>query len=131
MREPAEAAHEQERVDADRFQPGDLAIRRGDTVVWYSADNEGLHTVTFTSGGTPPTTIDIRPQDSGTALYVMPAATGNPNGGSIYTGTELINSGVLQWAGAAFALTFDAPAGTYSYQCLIHADMKGTVTVVE
>jgi plastocyanin len=31
----------------------------------------------------------------------------------------------------SFALRFDAPPGTYTYQCLLHSEMKGTITVAE
>ena len=48
-------------VSALLFLNGDLAVQRGDTVVWTNADPFEIHTVTFTSGATPPAFGDPRP----------------------------------------------------------------------
>ncbi|MFN8556047.1 MAG: hypothetical protein U0531_01380 [Dehalococcoidia bacterium] len=88
---------------------------------------------------TPPE-LDIRPQASGAPLFVFPANVANPTGGDTYTGQGYFNSG-LMFGGATFAAVIDAPAGVYSYLCLIHSGalaesgggppMKGTIRVIE
>ena len=55
-------------------------------------------------------------------------------GGMIARTGALANVGRPQGDGSnAFAVTFDAPAGTYAYACVLHGDFghAGTVTVVE
>jgi plastocyanin len=91
------------------------------------------HTVSFLSGEPAPQSIDPRPQPAGPPLLVIPANVAQPQGGTTYTGQGFVNSGILgNFAGVgSFALRFDAPAGTYAYQCLIHSEMKGTITVTE
>jgi plastocyanin len=120
-------------VTALQFLPADLTVRRGDTVIWSNSDPlDPGHTVTFTSGAPPPDFPAVRgTQPSGQPLFVLTADTMQPTGGSNYTGQGYVNSGFLA-PGRAVALTIDAPAGTYAYQCLVHRDvMKGTITVVE
>jgi hypothetical protein len=69
----------------------------------------------------------------------------NPNGHEFFKGTvynftgntTYLNSGLI-WAGGvipdgfpkvnSFIVTFMKP-GTYHYQCLIHPEMRGTITV--
>jgi plastocyanin len=109
------------------FVNGDKTIKRGDTVVWTQADPFELHTVTFTSGGAPPNFIEPRPQPSGPPLLIIPATVAAPSGDT-YNGTGLANSGLLSY-GSSFALRFDASPGTYTYLCLLHPWMTGTITV--
>jgi plastocyanin len=109
------------------FINGDKTISRGDTVVWTNADPFEIHTVTFTSGGAPPDFIEPRPQPSGPPQLVVPATVVLPSGDT-YGGSGVANSGVLSY-GSTYALRFDAPAGSYSYLCLLHPWMMGTVTV--
>ena len=117
-------------VSALRFLNGDLTVQRGDTVVWTNADPFEIHTVTFTSGATPPEFGEPRPpaQPGGPPLVVLPANVAGPAGGDTYTGQGYVNSGIIG-AGTPFALRFDAPAGSYEYLCLVHPDMKGRITV--
>ncbi|HEU5319009.1 MAG TPA: hypothetical protein VFX49_23060, partial [Chloroflexota bacterium] len=109
------------------FINGNQTIRRGDTVIWTQADPFELHTVTFTSGGTPPALIEPRPQPAGPPLLVIPASVAGPSGDA-YAGTGIAHSGLLTY-GNAWALRFDAPAGTYAYLCLLHPWMNGAITV--
>jgi plastocyanin len=117
---------------ANRFLPADLVVRRGDTVVWTNGDDYAPHTVTFTSGAPMPPFIEPRPQPSGPPLIVAPARSVAPSGGSVYRGEGLLNSGLIMYSNSV-AVTFDAPAGTYAYACVLHGDFghAGTVTVVE
>ena len=52
-----------------------------------------------------------------------------PSGGPTYDGTGFVNSGILVLPNPhTFKLTFTKP-GTYTYDCLVHPDMDGTVSV--
>jgi plastocyanin len=113
-----------------RFLPESTTVKRGDVVVWTLADPFEIHTVTFTSGATPPEFTQIMPNPAGPPSITVPANAASPVGGTVYTGQGYVNSGVLN-IGSSFALTFDAPPGTYEYLCLVHPDMKGTVTVTQ
>ena len=116
------------------FLPAQLSVRRGDIVVWTMPDPFEIHTVTFLSGAEPPQFVE--PQfgpdgpGSGPPMLMIPANVVNPTGGTSYTGTGYLNSGILGNS-ASFALRFDAPAGTYEYLCIVHPFMRGTVTVNE
>lgn len=114
-----------------QFVNKDLTVHRGDTVVWTSAQETELHTVTFLSGGDEPAFLNITPQPGGLLKIVSPANVFSPVGGTTYTGQGYLNSGHIN-AGGSFAALIDAPPGTYQYVCLVHADdfnMKGTITV--
>ena len=114
------------------FLPDQVTVRRGDIVVWTMPDPFEIHTITFTSGANPPEFVE--PQfgpggpGSGPPMLIIPANVVNPTGGSTYTGTGYVNSGILG-NGASFALRFDAPAGSYEWLCVVHPFMRGTVTV--
>jgi plastocyanin len=117
---------------ANRYLPADLTVRRGDTVVWTNGDDFAPHTVTFTSGEAMPPFLEPRPQPGGPPLVVAPARSVAPAGGTVYTGSGFLNSGLIGY-GNAFAVTFDAPPGRYAYACVLHAAQNhaGTVTVTE
>jgi len=120
------------------FLPRTLTVRRGDLVVWVNADPLEVHTVTFTSGAAPPPFFEVRPGPAGAMgppLLVIPADVAGPAGGPVYTGQGYANSGLVT-PGNGWALTIDAPAGSYEYVCLIHVGpdgtgMRGTVIVTE
>jgi len=113
-----------------QFAPQNLTVKRGDTVVWVMPDPFEIHTITFTSGATPPELAEPRPQPSGPPLLVIPANVAGPAGGTTYTGQGIVNAGIVG-NGGGFILRFDAPPGTYNYVCLIHPTMKASVTVTE
>ena len=118
-------------VSALQMLPGAITVHKGDTVVWTNADPFEIHTVTFTSGGDLPSFTEDMPRflPSGPVI-VSPANVASPVGGTSYTGTGYLNSGIL-FPGNSFVLTIDAPPGTYTYNCLVHAPtMKGTITVL-
>jgi plastocyanin len=108
-----------------QFYPQTLTIDAGDSVTWTAQGN--AHVVAFLSGAPVP------PPDD-------PAAT-QPAGGSSYDGTGIVRSGLVWPADVAmspmmmgmsvptsYTLTFTAP-GSYTYYCLIHPGMQGTVVV--
>ena len=119
-------------ASALQFLPGDLTVRRGDSVVWAMPDPFEVHTVSFASGQTPPDFVEPRPpaQPGGPPQLVIPATVAGPVGGPAYAGQGLVSSGILGNGGAYF-LRFDAPPGSYEYLCLIHPTMRGRVTVTE
>jgi plastocyanin len=117
-------------ASAVHFLPDTVTVRRGDIVVWTLADPFEDHTVTFTSGATPPDLIEPRPQPSGPPQIFFNARAVTPAGGDTYTGTGYVNSGLLNLTpGRTFVLRVDAPPGTYDYLCLIHPFQKGRIIV--
>jgi plastocyanin len=111
-------------VQANGFFNNKLTVDAGDTVTWNWAADE-IHTVTFLSGAPePPLFAVIGGQLVPNLAYV------GPSGGPDYNGAGIANSGVFGFPGVptAFSLRFTTP-GTYSYVCLLHAGMAGTVTV--
>ena len=119
-------------ASALQFLPGDLTVRRGDSVVWAMPDPFEVHTISFVSGATPPDFVEPRPpaQPGGPPLLVIPATVAGPVGDGAYAGQGLANSGILG-NGGAYLLRFDALPGSYEYLCLIHPTMRGRVTVTE
>ncbi len=110
-----------EAVQVNTFLPKDLTIDAGDSITWTVRSGE-FHTVTFPSGTVPPPFI-IPIQG---VPQINPAAAA-PSGGPTYDGSAFTNSGLL-FGGQQFTLGF-TKAGTYSFLCLIHAGMAGTVHV--
>lgn len=99
------------------YYPGTITIDAGDSITWSVAGD--AHTVSFLSGAQAPSPND-------------PTATA-PAGGTTYDGAGIVSSGLLFPAvgdapSQTYTLTFTAP-GTYTYQCLIHPGMVGTVVV--
>ena len=115
-------------ASAVAFLPGNVRVARGDWVVWTVADPMEIHTVTFVSGDAPPDLFTPLPQSANTPGLVIKGNVAQPSGGFAYSGTGLLNSGIL-FPGGSAAFRMDAPPGTYSYLCLLHPDMKGTITV--
>src|SRR3954453_14949242 len=110
-----------EAVQVNAFLPKNLTVDVGDSITWTLRSGE-FHTVTFPSGTEPPPfiiPINGVPQ-------INPAAAA-PSGGPDYDGSAFTNSGLL-FGGQQFSLGF-TKAGTYSFLCLIHAGMAGTVHV--
>jgi plastocyanin len=120
----------------DAFYPFDLTIHVGDTVEWIG----GFHTVSFGPAAMlkqlERSLFVPMPQKSGPPLLVFNPKVAFPTGGATYDGTGLVNSGVLALnvppgskAPPSFKLTF-TKAGKYTYVCLVHPGMDGTITVV-
>ena len=114
------------------FNPRALTIHAGDAVTWIG----GVHTVTFG----PEAELQaveahflVRvPQKAGPPLLTINPKAVLPAGGPAYTGTGWVSSGFLFPKGnapAQYTLTFPKP-GTYSYDCLVHPGMDGTITVL-
>jgi plastocyanin len=103
------------------FLPAKLKVATGTTVTWDIAGPEP-HSVTFVPPGTtvPPST------ESDPSLTFPTPAT------APYDGTTLVNSGVLPLGETSevqkFSMSF-GKTGTYTYYCVLHPNMVGTVTV--
>jgi plastocyanin len=115
----------------------DISVARGDWIEWTMADPQEAHTVTFLSGAAPPDVIQPRPNAAGPPNLVIPAMINLPQGGSSYTGSGIVSSGILTESGlgpgtkarTSWGVKLDAAPGKYTYICLIHPFMVGTVTV--
>jgi plastocyanin len=85
------------------FAPADVVVAAGDTVTWTVTKSIGEpHTVTSGESG--------------------------PDAGKEFD-SGIGDSSKLRDTGGTFSWTFEK-AGTYAYFCQIHADMKGSVTVL-
>jgi len=86
------------------FTPGDVTIAPGGTVTWTFGDT--THSVAFDRSST----------------------TGrDPNG--YYTGDTDVAPGDIEPAHTTSVARTFASSGTFTYHCLIHSGMSGTVTV--
>ncbi|MDA8195233.1 MAG: plastocyanin/azurin family copper-binding protein [Thermaerobacter sp.] len=99
-----------------RYEPNPLVIHVGDEVIWTQANLEEIHTVTFLAAGQAP------------PAFPSPQAI-NPAGGSVYTGSGYVNSGILA-PFQSYHLVF-AKSGIYPYLCTLHDEMgmDGTVEI--
>lgn len=97
-----------------QYYPNAITIDAGDTITWHFPAGEP-HTVSLLGGGTkaypPPTDPNAQ----------------KPAGGVIYDGSAYTSSGFVL-LGKTYSLTFTKP-GTYTYQCLLHPGMSGTIVV--
>jgi plastocyanin len=125
-----------------QFLPNALEIKAGDTVRWVNHSKTEPHTVTFVGAGAEqPEDIFVEPQPGGPPKIIQNPLTLFPQGGEVYNGEGLVNSGFLGElngeplpGGTAYELTFDT-AGEFPYYCVLHASgpegpgMVGTITV--
>jgi plastocyanin len=102
------------------FLPEKVSVVTGEKVTWL-IDGPEPHSVTFVAAGSPVPSTEADP-----SLFV---GSGTPTD---YDGSTLVNSGVLplptQTDGASFSMSFSKP-GDYTYYCVLHPEMVGTVTV--
>jgi len=120
----------------DSFYPRHLTIKVGDTVQWIG----GFHTISFGPEATLQKLeanlfIPMPQQGGGPPKLVLNPKIASPSGGSSYNGTGFTNSGILPLqvppgskAPPSYKLTFTTP-GTFTYDCLLHPGMDGTITV--
>ena len=114
----SDPAHSQ--IAVLQFMPAKATVSVGQKVRWSWDESKEPHSVTFF----PPGQSAPDP-GSDTALFAPTPPTG------AYDGTTLVNSGLVPQGPQApppFEMTF-AKAGTYSYQCVIHPQMAGTIVV--
>jgi plastocyanin len=105
-------------IQALAFFPVELTVNVGDSLTWTFPTHE-IHTLSF-----------LCPTPAGSC-----APTGRPPFATapvtpdnfVYHGTEFVNSGPLV-RGASYTVDFATP-GTFSFVCLVHGQMSGTVHV--
>lgn len=118
-------------TDILAFGPSTLRIHPGDAVTWTWTKVGTPHTVTFSPNGEPPALIVPVPDEPG-SLMLNPRAAFPSEVPSTFDGQGFVNSGEItpgpQDPEKTFSLTFSTP-GTYSYVCLFHPGMGGTVVV--
>ena len=106
-------------IVVDEFLPSAVTVRTGTEVTWQMAGPEP-HSVTFVpSGSKTPPSLETDP-----SLLVPTPAT------APFDGTGFVNSGVVPLGKdvAHFSMSFGKP-GRYTYFCVVHPQMVGTVTV--
>lgn len=128
------------------FAPEDVTVGVGDAVTWTVL---GPHTISFNAPQdavhprveAPDGTTHINPavfMPSNSPGQTPPEGEPDPNAppavidAGEWDGTGYLSSGAVFGeppVPAQYRVTF-TESGTYAYQCLIHPDMKGTVTVV-
>lgn len=121
------------------FGPKDLAVKRNALVKWNIL---GPHTITFNP---PQDAVELLVK-AADGWHLNPKAlgpagapptettkeTGNVGDGGTWNGEGFFSSGLLLGFGPPGYLTWQVKfgkAGTYKYQCNVHPDMEGTVTV--
>ena len=118
------------------FYPQHLTIHVGDTVEWMGF----FHTVAFGPEALRDQLekqfIMPMPQTSGPPLLKINPKVAFPSGSHTYNGTGFVSSGILALnapqnskAPPTYRLTFTRP-GTYEYDCLVHPNMEGSITVL-
>jgi plastocyanin len=112
------------------FLPNEIWIHAGDSIRWTHASNE-IHTVTFLKPG------QVRPPNSGPIFGVPVGCPGSTPDGAAFDGTSCVNSGILGQGPVnlgpviqAYSVTFPSP-GNFKLVCLVHADMTGTIRVLD
>jgi plastocyanin len=136
---PLHAPH----LDFNGFFPSQTKINVGDSV---SFSINGFHSVSFLATGESPPPLIIPSTSlvegkldgagasfwfSGHPNQVINPVVAFPAGGTTYAGTGYLNSGLPSppEPPKPFVVTF-TKAGTFTYNCLVHFGMQGTVTVV-
>lgn len=140
------------------FVPQNVRVRAGDAITFKINSDYEPHTVSF-SQGVPPgpgwAQAPIQPPGVQIPTFLAPVPGGGPMDFMLnpaiafptrfpgapqetYSGNGYLNSGIMTAAPLGpdaplfdtLTVTFDSP-GTYTYQCLVHADrMWGTVEVI-
>ncbi len=106
-------------IVVNEFLPSAVTVRTGTQITWEMAGPEP-HSVTFVPAGSPtPPSLDT---DLSLLLPTPPTAP--------YDGTTFVNSGVVPLGHdvARFSMSFASP-GRYTYFCVVHPAMIGTVDV--
>lgn len=105
------------------FLPNELWIHAGDGIQWaFGSSDEMIHTVTFLGAG------QVRPPllDAAHNFIGCPGVSPDP---SSFTGLNCVTS-ARSGIGHSFTVYFPVP-GNFKLTCLVHADMTGSIHVVE
>ncbi len=136
---PPKIAH----LDFDGFFPSATQIHVGDSVSWSI---NGFHSVTFLAKGqslppliitsaASPITGKLDSQSipfwfNGNPSQIINPQAGAPAGGNTYNGTGFLSSGLPgEGPPKPFVVKF-TKAGTYTFNCVVHPGMRGTVKVL-
>lgn len=105
-----------------QYLPSSITVVKNETVTWSIAGPEP-HSVTFVAPGQPAPSVDKDP------TLFLPTPPSGP-----YDGSSLVNSGVVPVVAsssvAKFSVSFSKP-GTFTYYCVLHPNMVGTVKVTD
>jgi plastocyanin len=105
------------------YLPQQLTVAKGTVVTWNIAGPEP-HSVTFVPPGTA-----VPPSTETDPSLTLPTPPTGP-----YDGTTLVSSGVLPLGETSqvqhFSMSF-GKTGTYTYYCVLHPNMVGTVKVTD
>jgi plastocyanin len=112
------------------FLPNELWIHAGDSIRWTHASSE-IHTVTFLTPG------QVRPPNSGPTFGVPVGCPGSTSDGAGFDGSACVNSGIIGKGPVdlgpviqTYAVSFPS-TGNFKLVCLVHADMTGTIHVLD
>lgn len=147
------ASPQAKNIQLSAYFPATVKARPGDTIIFDNRSSQAPHTITFgvesdrsnspvplTPGGDlnpvvfGPCYVAVEPTADLEACPVEPGATV-----PTYDGVGYWNSGILSLPGsppeapptsAEVVLGDDVAEGTYTYVCLLHAFMEGTIEVV-
>ena len=110
-----------EGTQALAFLPNEMWIHQGDSITWTFSANEN-HSVTVLKLGQP------RPNfKTGCSGGTPPNGT-SPDG-SVFDGTNCVNSGLIATLGTTYTVTFSA-VGNYVVVCLLHVNQSATIHVL-
>ena len=109
-------------IQGNAFFPSDLSINVGAAITWNANAGE-IHKVAFEYGQPPP----------GLSGFGVVAT---PEGGNTFNGSGWFNFGLLTTvpspdfpSSSSYTLKF-AAAGDYTFHCLVHSTMQGTLRVL-
>jgi plastocyanin len=110
------------------FLPNEVWIHAGDSIGWTFPTHE-RHTITFLKPG------QIRPPAFGPTFGILVGCPGISPSGESFDGSGCVTSDVLlldqnTTTPPTYSVTFPS-AGNFKFVCLVHADMTGTVHVVD
>lgn len=102
-------------VQALAFLPNEIWIHAGDSITWSFPTRD--HSVTFLTPGQTRPTFQV-------------GCPGTTPDGSTFDGSICVNSGRVEDTSTTYTVTFPA-SGNYRLVCLVHANMTGTVHVLD
>lgn len=117
-------------AELTEFFPGNLTIKKGDTVVWFSSR---WHSIVFHPDGPFPPMYTPEIDDTGyVQMIINPVVTLPIKAGQPFVGKGVYSSGLMGYGsrpgGVGYSLTFEV-AGLFRYLCPVHPGMAGTITV--
>lgn len=102
-------------VQALAFLPNEIWIHAGDSITWTFPTPD--HSVTFLTPGQARPTFQV-------------GCPGTTPDGSAFDGSTCVNSGRVEDPATIYTVSFPTP-GNYRVVCLVHANMTGTVHVLD